>query len=392
MARSSGCSLLAALAVASCLTAYGPEQRTVAAAPPAPPPAKPDDKAAPPAPPAPQPVAGACTRKRAEADLRARSPGRSPTRGQIDAELQRCFRDRLAECQLALDADVDEGLACWKQAPWPEVPASVEPAEITKTGTCLVELKAVIADLRSCRTKKPAARDACVTPYIGYTPDCGLLKAERVWRMFPGREDVERVAKADAERRDAKDPKAAREQAAREAKESKESKLKADQATKDAKLKADKEAKDAKLKADQEAKDAKLKADQEAKDAKLKTEQEARKAAEEAKLAKESERCHGRTTIEFAEKLKAAPGPRSVPGCKYQVSGTVLSRNREFAQVAGPGGAAVFLLRTKEPFAEGDPVADRTATFDAVQEIELADGSKRPFAVFKLEPAPKPKQ
>jgi hypothetical protein len=355
MARSVGSSLLAALAALAVL-AVAPWHEA------------PDARADRPALP-PEPVVGACTRKRADAELRAKAPGRSPTRRQVDAELERCFRARIAACQLALDADADEGLACWRQAPWPEVPESVPPEDIAKAGLCLLELKGVIADLRRCRTKKPEQRDACVTPYIGYAPQCPLLKAERVWRAFPGRDDVERVAKADAERR-AKDPKAAREQAERAAKEARE----------------------AKLKAVQEAREAKIKAAKEAREAKLKAVQEARRAAEEARIAKETERCFGRTTLEFAARMKAQPGPRAVAGCKYQASGRVLSRNNVFVQVIDPAGSSIFLLRTKEPFAEGDQLSDRTAAFDSIEEVELADGSKRPFAVFKLDPAPPKKK
>jgi hypothetical protein len=355
MARSSGCSLLVALVFGAALAAPAATADPAApapapAAPPAPAPAapaKPDEKAAP-RPLPPEPVGGACTRARAETDLRAKNSGRRPTRSQIDAEFERCFRDRITACQLALDAEADEGFACWKQDPWPEVPASVAPEDIAKTGMCLLELKGVIADLRKCRAKKPADRDACVTPYIGYVPQCPLLKADRVWRAFPGREDVERAAQADLERRNTKD------------------------------------AKEAKLRAEREAKEAKLKAAQEAKQAA----EEARRAAEEAKAAKEIERCFGRTTMEFADKLRTQPGPRAVPGCKYQVTGRVLSRSNVFVQVMDPSGPNLYLLRTKEPFAEGDALVDRTATFDTIEEVDMADGTKRPFAVFKLDPAP----
>jgi hypothetical protein len=298
-------------------------------------------------------------------------------RNQINAEFERCFQARLAACQLALDADIDEGLACWKAAPWPEVPASVKPEDIANASICLVELKGVIADLRKCRTKKAADLDACVGPYIGYAPQCPLLKADRVWRLFPGRVDVERVALA---RRSPEEAKALKEKEAREAKEAK---LKAEQAAKDAKLKAEQAAKDAKLKAEQEAK-------QKAEEVKRAAE-EAKRVAEEAKIAKETERCQGRTTLEFAERLKAQPGPRSVPGCKYQVIGRVISKNNVFVQLVDPSGALIVLLRTKEPFAENQAVADRTATFDSIEEAEMADGSKRSFAVFLLEPAPKKK-
>lgn len=345
MARSSGCSLLVALVLGAALAA--PAATADPAAPAPAPPAKLDEKAAPSPLPA-EPVGGACTRARAETDLRAKNSGRRPTRSQIDAEFERCFRDRVAACQLALDAEADEGFACWKQEPWPEVPASVAPEDIAKTGMCLLELKGVIADLRKCRAKKPADRDACVTPYIGYVPQCLLLKADRVWRAFPGREDVERAAQADLERRNPKD------------------------------------AKEAKLRAEREAKEAKLKAEQAAKQAA----EEAKRAAEEAKTAKELERCFGRTTMEFADKLRTQPGPRAVPGCKYQVIGRVLSRSNVFVQVMDPSGPNLYLLRTKEPFAEGDALADRTATFDNIEEVEMADGTKRPFAVFKLDPAP----
>jgi hypothetical protein len=138
--------------------------------------------------------------------------------------------------------------------------------------------------------------------------------------------------------------------------------------------------------------DAARRAERGAKEAKLKAEQEAKKAAEEAKLAKEAERCFGRTTLEFAQKLKAQPGPRSVPGCKYQVVGRVVSRNNVFVQVADPTGGLIVLLRTKEPFADGESIADRMGTFDSLEEAEMADGSKRAFAVFKLEPAPPKKK
>jgi len=311
---------------------------------------KPADKDRPALPP--EPVSGACSRKRAEADLRAKSPNRTLNRAAVDVEFQRCYAARIASCQFALDADVEEGLACWKQDPWPEVPAAVKPEDVANTAMCLLELKAVIADLRKCRTKKPADRDACVAPYIGYAPQCPLLKAERVWKAFPGREDVERVAKADAQRR------------------------------------TDRDAKVNKEKADQETKEAKLKAEQEAKAAKLKAEQDAKKAAEDAKIARETERCSGRTTLEFAEKLKAQPGPRTVPGCKYQVVGRVVSKNNAFVQLVDPSGSLIFLLRTKEALADGEAIADRTASFDSIEEAELADGSKRSFAVFTLEPAP----
>lgn len=294
----------------------------------------------------PESAGGACTRARAETELRARNARHKPARGQIDTEFERCFRDRIASCQLALDAEVDEGFTCWRQDPWPEVPGSVAPEDIAKTGMCLLELKGVIADLRRCREKPSAERDACVTPYIGYAPQCPLLKADRAWRAFPGREDIERVARADAERRSPK-----------------------------------------------EIREAKLKAEQEAKEAKLKAEQEARQAAEEARIAKEVERCTGHTTMEFADRLRTQPGPRTVPGCRYQVTGRVFSRNNLFVQMMEDSGPNLYLLRTKEPFTEGDALPDRAATFDTIEDVEMADGSKRSFAVFKLEPAaPPPKK
>lgn len=289
------------------------------------------------APPA-EPVTGACTRRRAEADLAKRDPKKKLTRALVDAEFLRCFEGRIGTCQFALDAEIDEGLACWRQDPWPEVPAAVNAEDIGKTAMCLVELKGVIADLRRCRTKKPADRDACVAPYVGFAPACPLLAVDRVWKAFPGREDIERVAKADAERR---------------------------------------------------APWEKKKAAEAEKAAKLKAEQDAKKAAEEAKLAKEIERCYGRTTVEFAEKLKAAPGPRTAAGCKYQVAGKVVSKNNAFVQLADPTGRLVVLIRTKEALAEGADVADRTGTFDSIEDVELADGTKQPYAVFKLDPAPK---
>ena len=102
------------------------------------------------------------------------------------------------------------------------------------------------------------------------------------------------------------------------------------------------------------------------------------------------ERCSGRTTMEFADRLRLQPGPRSVPGCKYQVIGRVFSRNNVFVQVMDPVSPNLYLLRTREPFSEGDELADRTAAFDTIEEVEMADGTTRSFAVFKLDPAPKP--
>ena len=343
MARTSGSLLLAALAALAIVTWIAGD-RSLLAAPdaPAPKPAPaPDAKPAPrPEKPRvpPEPGSVACTRSRASSELRAKSARHNPTRGQIDAEFERCFRARIAACQLALDAEVDEGFACWQQAPWPEVPESISPKDIVTTSMCLLELKGVIADVRRCRTKskKPADLEACVSPYISFTPECPLLRAERVWRTFPGREDIERAAKAEAER-NAPRPLTAKEQAALEAKAAREAKLKAEQ---------------------------------------------------EARIAKETARCFGRTTGEFAEKLKSQPGPRSVPGCKYEVRGRVHSRNNVFVQLFDSTRSSIFLLRTRESFAEGELVLDRTGTFDAFEEAELIDGSTQSFAVFKLDPAP----
>ncbi|MGN6105039.1 MAG: hypothetical protein ACTHU0_08045 [Kofleriaceae bacterium] len=281
-------------------------------------------------------VEGACTRERSKTELRNR--GARFDKPAIEAAFAKCFEARVRGCQSALDADIDEGIGCWKKDPWPELPPGVAADDVANTNMCLVELKVVMEDLRRCASKKKQAeQDACVAPYLGYSPQCKMLSTERVWKASPGFAALDRVASADAKR-----------------------------------------------KAEQEAKAAKAKAEQEAKAAKL-------KAEEEAKIAKETERCFGRSTLEFAERLKANPGPRNVPGCKYQVAGRVVSRNNVFVQLVDPTGSLIHLLRTREVFDLGTAIADRTATFDTIEQAEMEDGTTRPFAVFKLDPLPKTK-
>lgn len=260
-----------------------------------------------------------CTRKDAEAKLRERNAKRID-KAAIEDAFARCFAARVKECQTALEAEVDEGVACWRKHPWPEAPVANDPSDVGNTSMCLGELKAVIADLRTCRAKKPAERDACVTPYTQYVPKCVLIDADRAWRAFPGFADVERVANVDAKRR-----------AEREAKIAKET------------------------------------------------------AEREARIAKETERCHGRTTLEFAARVKATPGPRNVPGCRYQVTGNVVSRNNVFVQLVDTTGGLIYLLRTRETFAEKSSIPDRTATFDSIEQAEMEDGTTQGFPVFKLE-------
>ncbi|MEO8702197.1 MAG: hypothetical protein ABI867_19290 [Kofleriaceae bacterium] len=260
-----------------------------------------------------------CGRKDIEAKLRAAN-AKQVTNDLIEEWFARCFATKIKECQTALDADVDEGVACWRKGGWSEVPKAVDANDVGATTMCLGEMKAVVSDLRTCRTKKkPADVDACVAPYIGYVPKCPLLDPNRAWNAFPGHEDVERVANADAKRRGEREDKVAKE-----------------------------------------------------------------KAEREARIAKETERCFGRTTLDFAERLRTNPGPRSVPGCQYQVAGTVFGRNNVYVQLVDPSGSNIVLLRTRETFPEGAPIGDRVATFDTLEQAELQDGSKRAFPVFKL--------
>jgi hypothetical protein len=129
-------------------------------------------------------LAGGCNRARAEAELK--QAGQPADRAAIDAGFARCFADRVQACQLALDADVDEGLACWKAEPWPDAPAGTAADAIERTAACLGELAAVVGELRACGAKPAAERDGCTAKYAAYAPaKCPLLDPERGWRRFP---------------------------------------------------------------------------------------------------------------------------------------------------------------------------------------------------------------
>ncbi len=110
-------------------------------------------------------------------------------------------------------------------------------------------------------------------------------------------------------------------------------------------------------------------------------------AAQAAVIAKESARCHGRTTVDFALKLKSERNLASAPGCRYQVIARVVDHNNAFIQLVDPtSGGASHLLRTKEPFPDGTVISDRVAVFDSIENAEMADGTVRQSAVFKLQP------
>jgi hypothetical protein len=167
-----------------------------------------------------------CTRKDIEAKLREVAPKKlddPKTAGDtIEDAFARCFATKVKECQTALDAEVDEGVACWRKQSFTEVPKSVDAGDVGATTMCLGELKAVVSDLRACGKKKPAERDACVSPYVGYVPKCPLLDPNRAWTAFPGHADVERVANADAKKKAEREEKVAKEKAEREARIAKE--------------------------------------------------------------------------------------------------------------------------------------------------------------------------
>jgi hypothetical protein len=163
-----------------------------------------------------------CSRAIAKAKLEARGD-KKLDKAAIEDAFAQCFASRVKLCQTALDVDIDEGIACWRKHPWPEAPAAVEASEIGATSICLGELSAVMTDLKGCRTKKQAAdRDACMAPYVGFVPKCPLLDTAKAWKTFPGHEDLERIANADAQRRADREAKIAKERAEREARIAKE--------------------------------------------------------------------------------------------------------------------------------------------------------------------------
>ena len=107
-----------------------------------------------------------------------------------------------------------------------------------------------------------------------------------------------------------------------------------------------------------------------------------------AVIAKETERCHGHTTLDLAVSLKANAKLSPPRDCRYQVFGKVVDHNNVFVQLVDPISAgSPHLLRTREPFAEGAVVSDRAASFAGTDEAEMADGGKRVLAVFELAPA-----
>jgi hypothetical protein len=175
-------------------------------------------------PPEPEPLVWdvPCTRHEAEVKLRARGD-KVIDKPAVEDAFAQCYNGRIKECQAALDTDVEKAAACWRKQPWPETLASVTAADVAATGSCLIETQAVMSDLKSCLAKKkPAERDACMTPYIGYVPKCVLLDAAKVWQTFPGHEDLERIANADAKRRAERDAKIAKEKAEQDARIAKE--------------------------------------------------------------------------------------------------------------------------------------------------------------------------
>jgi hypothetical protein len=272
-------------------------------------------------PPEPEPLVwdGPCSRQEAEVKMRTRGDKVIDKAGVEDAFAQ-CFTARIKECQTALDTDVEKAGACWRKYAWPDVPAAVNAADITATSNCLIETHAVMSDLKSCGAKKkPAERDACMTPYVGYVPKCVMLDAAKVWQTFPGHEDLERIGNADAKRRAERDAKIAKE-----------------------------------------------------------------KAEQEARIAKEVARCNGGTTLDIADRVAKAAAVAKVPGCRYKVTGNVLSKNNVYVQLADASGKLVYLLKTRETVDQAG-LADRTALFETIESAELADGSTQKFAVFVLE-------
>jgi hypothetical protein len=227
-----------------------------------------------------------CTRQIAETKLRERGD-KKIDKPAVEEAFAQCFNARVKACQTALDADIAEGIVCWRKHPWPEAPASIDAKDLGATAICLGELSAVVTDLKSCQTKKQAAdRDACMAPYVGYVPKCAVLDAAKAWQTFPGHEDLERLANADAKRR------------------------------------ADREAKIAKEKAEREA-----------------------------RIAKEVARCNGATTLDIATRVSKEGSLPKVPGCRYQLAGNVLGKNNVYVQLADASGKIVFLVKTRDDLA-----------------------------------------
>lgn len=265
-----------------------------------------------------------CTQLRADSELRRHPETPRPiTSGMIEAVLGPCVTERIATCQSALATSLDAAITCWDSQPWTDLPASLDPATLAKTTGCLRELKGIAADLATCPKLAPASRASCVSPYLTYTPSCPPLDVLPTWKALPGHAEIEKVLG---------------EAAAKEAAKS--------QAEKD------------------------------------------REAKKLAAIALESDRCHGHTTLDLANNLKKDVKLVPPKNCHFQVFGKVVDHNNVFVQLVDPISAgSPHLLRTRETFAEGAVVTDRSAQFDGTDEAEMADGSKRVLAVFKLEPA-----
>ena len=143
---------------------------------------------------------------------------------------------------------------------------------------------------------------------------------------------------------------------------------------------------DARKAADMDAKAAKERADKDAKAAKD-------RADKEAAAAKEIARCSGKSTLDVAQRVKTDQALKPPKDCKYEVVGRVASSNNMFVEVVDPvSGGFAHLLRTHEKLADGAVIEGRVATFDGLEQAEMADGSTSGLAVFKLVVAAPPKQ
>ena len=267
---------------------------------------------------------------------RARAKLEEPESDDIvqDAMVAKCVTNRIAECQAALDKGVEAALRCWDRLGWPELPPAVASEQIVKTRVCLQELKAVEDDVNACATVAPGDHGNCVSTYLSYSPSCVLLDPNEGWWVFQAKAHLDK----DGQRIDAEARKA-----------------------------ADKDAKAAKERADKEAKAARDRADK------------------EAAAAKEIVRCSGKSTLDVAVKVKTDQSLRPPKDCKFEVVGRVASSNNMFVEVVDPvTGGTAHLLRTHEKLEDGTVLAGRIATFDGLEQAEMADGSTSGLAVFKL--------
>jgi hypothetical protein len=256
--------------------------------------------------------------------------------------VKKCVMNRIAECQAALDHGVDAALRCWDKLGWPELPPSVTPEQVLRTRVCLQELKAVEDDVGQCASVPPGDHGACVSPYLSYSPSCPLLDPSEGWWVFQAKAHLDKQGQ---------------------------------QIDADARKAADRDAKAAKERADKDAKAAKERADK------------------EAALAKETARCNGKTTLDVAKKLDDDQKLVVPKDCTYDVAGRVASSNNMFVEVVDPvSGRFAHLLRTREKLEDGTVLENRAARFDGLEQAEMADGSTKALAVFKLVAITPPKQ